>query len=63
MLKKLWKRMKLTHRIMAVGDVVGGFGLALLIFSYMGQLQQLTLGWIMIVLSILLHIPYIIENA
>lgn len=46
---------------MAMGDVVGGFGIATLVFTYAGPLEQLTLGWVLILISIFLHIPYFIE--
>lgn len=56
--RKAWRRTTPNQRLMALGDVVGGFALALLYFSYWGSLEQVSLGWILLGFSVLLQLPY-----
>ena len=56
--KKAWKKTTPNQRLMAAGDAVGGFALATLYFSYWGSLEQITLGWVLLLVSVVLQIPY-----
>ena len=55
--KKAWKRMTVNQKLMALGDATGGFALAVLYFSYWGPLESVSLGWVLLVISILLQVP------
>lgn len=47
-----------NQKLMALGDAVGGFALAILFFSYWGELDLAKLGWFLIGASFVLQIPY-----